>query len=699
MKAKFLVLAPFCIIIALVFIITCVPEQPQTTHSTGQYARASTTNILNQNKLNVIFPGQNLIIRTENDSNQRICYAIYEDAWLPKRHGKIQEGMCYDLERNTAGICDSESDLEIKDGKITPLNGALMLVFDPQDFNNEFLCSNTVPHTFYDGYKEEMCCNMHNPEECYNAVGVDVYRDIQITYSVTFTRHACIITGMGNYFKYKIENYEIEQKQERIPSDMTCTEIDDGSIVVETSALENGVHYIAYVSETPSGKREKTRTYTFVKTDVPYPSISNPNFDSIIYPENKEEMHEFYIFNEFLISAEYTEDLTAIWYRCDDGEWYRTEVEGRFAHVRVDESLCKTAGKHTVFYFAESSDINGTVNKYHFFQNTERPRLESLEIITEKAGTLYRLGMEAAVRSLLPQIPLTINWYEDGIFRGSEETISVPGGSKITVQYTPIDITRLKGTPINTTITTPNEPPETRDINISVYFKYPPVILATGDYHDPDSTPEGKSIYKWYRDGTFLGEGRELTLNPYPSGGIEIEYTPVDAAGLAGTPITKTISVSDYIMDYWLYLYALYHSNTTHCERIRNASLRSECLDTVGLSIQECSDRPQREKFFCLAFLTGNTEYCRYIEIEWYRLNCLAFIGGSPEECMTLGEGRDQCILQFASSTGNPELCTSVTDMDTKKLCIALAKKNPDLCSSISDPYMKETCSSDASYR
>jgi hypothetical protein len=697
MKVKYL-LTLFCIITALAFIIAYTIEPPAT-HSGEQYSGTSTTSVLNQNTLNVVFPGQNLTIRTENDSNQRICYSIYEDAWLPEKHRRLQEGVCYDFERNAAGICDSDSDLEIKDGKITPLNGAVMLVIEY--FNDtEFLCSNTVLRTFYDRYKEELCYNTHNPEECCNAVGVNVYTDARITHFATLARRACIITSAGNHFKYEIENYEIEQKQERIPSDMVCTEADDGSIVVETSVLGNGVHHIAYASETSSGKREETGTYTFVKTGVPYSHISNPNFISIIYPENKEEWNGFYIFSEFLISAEYTEDLTAIWYRCDKGEWHRAEAEGKFAYVRIDESLCKTPGKHTIFYFAESSGLNGTMNKDEFFQNTERPSTENPSIITERTGNTYTLEAQYEFNSPagLPNVLAIVEWHENGSIIGYEKSIEVPGGSSITARITSVDVTRLLGNPVNISTNVPNEPPEASDINISFHFRYPPVILATGEYQDPDSTKEGQSIYRWYRDGILINEGRELVMDLF-SLGMTVEYTPVDVTGLPGHPFSMTIS-DQALIDSWLYTFALYQSNLTYCERISNESLRSECHQIVDLAVRECGNRQVREKFFCLAFLKNDPEYCRYIDAEWYMINCMVLILGSPEGCMELDEdNRDSCMLEFASSTGNQGLCTNITNPDTRTLCTALANKNPDICYSISDPSLRERCVSDASYR
>jgi hypothetical protein len=700
MKPKYPVMVIFCIIIAA-FIITYITESP-TTHPAEQYASASTTSILNQNKLNVIFPGQNLIIKSKNTSVSVICYSIYDDAWLPEKRAEAHDGSCYDLEGNTVADCGPESDLETKDGTIKPLNGAEMITMAPQNFyDTEFLCSSTIPETFYDGYKEDICSKMNNPQECIDYPGVAYYNSDWRVHVRWWPKQLCIITGSGNHFKYKINDYSIEQKQERVPLDMLCKEADKNTIVVETNSLENGIHHIAYSAEDSSGNREKTRTYTFLKTDSPYSSVSNPNTGSMIYPY-KEETFWGYLFNEFLINAEYTEDLTAIWYSCDGGEWHRADVEGRFAHARIYETLCNSLGKHTVSYFAESSGINGTIYRYTFFQNTERPTTEKPSISMERASNKYVLEASYGFNSPagLPESETIVEWYENGTIIGYGKSIEVPGGSSITARLTSIDVSGLGSTPVNISIKVPNEPPQARDVNISVHFKYPPVLVAEADYHDPDSTPEGESLCRWYKDRTLISEGRELIPDSYISGEVTIEYTPVDSAGMAGNQFTKTISVPEDTMDTWLYFNALYHSNTTHCESIRNASLKSECLETVNLAISECSGRSQREKFFCLAFLKNDPNYCRYIDIEWYRTNCLVFISGSPEGCMSLDSAnRDSCIMEFASSTGNPDLCTNITNPDTKTLCVSLADKNPDLCSSISDPSMRDRCSSDASYR
>ena len=699
MKAKYLALVLLFFATAGMFIIyaTCNSGHAPSREKTIP----STTYIINQNKLNVIFPGQNLIIKSSNTSTSRICYSIYEDAWMPEREGKAYDGACYDFEGNVAGDCGPGSDLEIKDGTIMPLNGAEMFIIGPPDFNDtEFLCSNITPHIFYDGYKDEVCRSMKNTNECINSVGTGNYSDNKLIYFETRQTYACITTGGGNYFKYRIDNYNIEQKQERIPDDMTCLMANDSSITVETSSLESGVYNIAYTAETLPGTMEKTRTCKFVKTDLPYSSVSNPNFNSIMYPENKEETPGFYIFNELLINAEYTEELTGIWYRCDEGEWHISNAEGKFAYVKVDESLCKTVGEHSVFYFAESHDLNGTMNEYLFFQNTEKPWAENASIRMERAGNMYMLELNYEFNSPagLKEHPVILNWYQNGGIIGYGRTIDTWGGSSITVELIPADITGLRGAPVNLSITVPNEPPGASDINISVCFKYPPAIIAMGDYHDPDSTPEGQSIYKWYRGGILVGEGREMFPDFYLSQ-ITIEYTPVDAAGLAGGSISKAISIPEKLMDSWLYLSALYHSNATYCGRIRNASLSNKCLDIVGLSTEECSDRPAREKFFCLAFITSDPEYCNYIDINWYRLNCLTFVAGNPRGCADMGAGRDECIVEFASSSGNQDLCTNITEPDMNSLCNALASKNTGMCSSIADISLRKRCLSDASYR
>lgn len=581
----------------------------------------SILSILNPNTLDVLFPGQGLMISAGDGTGpSRICYAVYDDAWLPEKQGKADIDTCYDFEKNLVGDCGPESDLRIAHNRLIPVNNAKAFIISmPQFESDSFLCSGSNGIILDDDYKEKACYISDNRTIC-----VD-YIDYRSTYSMEdlpftegYERKACIKTGEGNHFKCYFKDYSLVQKQESVPRDLVCRDVNGSSetVAVDTSPIEDGVHHIVYRKEDSSGNVKEAKAYTFEKTDRPYTSVSNPNYFNMMYPENERISADFYVFDTFFINAEYTKGLTGVWYKCDDGEWQRAELEGRLSRIGIDESACKESGWHTIYHFAESYGLKGAVDEYEFVR-FERPRIENLSIGIEPInGTdMYRLtalGDFVSTRNL-PGTS-TVNWYENGSFKRRGTVFNASAGSNITLEYVPSDASGLEGTSVNATITTP-ETSVARDIEQAF-------ILAIEDY------------------------------------------------------------------------------NISLCEGIQDHNESMRCREAVEFGSRECADRTTRERFFCIAFLKNDTHYCDYIDLDWYRFNCLALISGSPDECMNLdGDERGLCITEFASSSGDPSLCASITDPDMRIFCKALASRDPGKCSSIDDPSLRERCSLQASYR
>jgi len=632
------------------------------------------------NNLDVIFPGQSIKFSLKNNSEEELCYSKYS-MWSTKSEFDFRVG-CYDFDYGRFGPCNEESDMEITKDSIVFINDVNISFITKDDFlngvvsNPKILNSSWLP-LFY-----------------------EIFYDFTENRSLFF-----YVTMPHNNFNIWIDNHKkIVYKKQQPPNKWEC--LDSGPLVINSDYMDNGVNSVAFRS--PSGGYN---TYFLFKSDEPYSVIHNPNNIDIVFSEEKTTIINITLYDYFFIKTEYIDVIDGVWYRCDDSPWKNHIINKKYTEIPIKHDICDGDGKHVFSFVIEYSGHNTTERLYSIAKSTKKPTIENVSIKLDTTNA-YNLHVNANYNSPnnINEIPNLLTypvfWYKNNqlITGALGKTLSVSkfpikNGDVIKVVYYPTDFTGFEGNPVSSEpFIITDLPPLAKGIDIYPDVIYPDSeVTASVQYFGFND--EGDSKYQWFLNEKMVGEEISIKFKSLNHGdNITFEYIPVDSNGLVGYPINKTKQI--IINDYYYIAWAIEQYNISLCEKINNIKDADLCRRGVETGLMKCENRPNREKFFCLAFLERDSVYCNYIDIEWYRNSCLVFVSGSQEECLSLnGDDRDSCIIGFASSTGDQEICNEMNDADMKTLCIAIAKHDIKICNSIKKPEIKEICIKDSFYK
>ncbi len=629
------------------------------------------------NHLDVLFPEQTITFSLKDRTGEPICISRYEP-WSPMHEMDFRDNACYDFDAGVSGQCDKESDLRITSNSIELTNNST---------RTEFIKS----YMFYGNSTPD-----RNVSFIYAWIFNSAIYNFTKDYSLRF-----YMNTTNNTIKLSIMNHEsMIYSIQQAPQEWDC--YDSGSVSISSDSLSEGSN--SFALKTPG--REYV-SYTIFKAEEPHLVVHNPNAKDLIFQQEENNSINMTLYDYIIIGAEYTDKIDRIWCRCDYGPWESRPAGGKYAETFITSDFCSRDGGHIITFMAEYQGMNTSTKKYALIKNTKRPSANVSILLNTENGYIY---LDCDYRSpndmdRMPDLFSPPIWYrnneliENALSSSLNPLIvSLDMGDEIRATYYPMDLTGLEGEPAHSeTIIIDDLPPFAGDIATIPEVIHPnSLVSAKGIYFGLDS--EGESEYRWYVNGSLYGEGSQIKLSGLDDiDSLMVEYTPIDSKGRAGYPLSKTLQVT--IDDNYYMSMAIENYDPTFCDRISISEQASLCREGVERGLQDCKDMPVNEKFFCLAFLKKDPAYCTYIYLDWYRFNCQTLVGGNPEDCMSLDNvNRDYCILEFASSTGNKELCANMTDPDMRILCNALADKNPDVCSQISDPQIRERCMSDASY-
>ena len=688
MKAEYLIIVFFGVAL-LAFVLS--DYQPRVIDEYPNTHSSEWIDIRNPNQLNVLFPGQELHIIAKENNLTELCYPEYTP-WSSSKEMVFRDGYCYDFDSNTAGDCNSESDMKISENVIYVINGGKSIP--------------SLSNTFYN--QEDFRCSekteVNTTDRQYKTVPYATY-------------FICIKTK-DNIFHVMITPDKIVYKRELFPTKWKC--IDKGEIIaIKANELSDGYHHFSFRGE------NLYSTYSLYKTNKPYSELYNPNWINIIFPDTEVTPLNRTIYNYFLINSEYTDDINRIWYRCNSGPWQSSTVEENYTKIKLNVSLCLMDNNNRlphdytnidgkirlnksfrILYMAESNEINETIKECWIFGDIKRPTLRNVSLHLDTDN--YIMSVHGDYNS--PEdvdVYLFSEWYVNNKHVTNAKTLDttqfgIRRGDRINAVTYPIDISGLGGEPVNSSsfiVNISSIPPVAENVRITPETIYPNSdISATGLYKGFDD--EGDSEYRWFVNGNYVGTGKKLRLKELElkSGDtVKVEYTPIDSNGLTGSPVINTLIITED--ERYYFMHAIEEFNFSFCEKIENSTRAQKCRVGVELGSKECNNRQLREKFFCLAFLNHDSFYCSYIDLDWYKTNCIVLSAGNPEDCLNPDEReRDICITEFASSTGNPDLCENIIDPDNNAMCVALANHDTSICSSITDPDLRERCKEQASY-
>jgi hypothetical protein len=628
----------------------------------------------NPNTLDVLFPGQKLVITPKGEADEEFCLSEYQP-WSSLTSVDLKE-RCYDLDNKVYGACDQESDIRIADGYIEFMNGAeisrkhMMHEITGWSENDFSLCSVTPT--------------------------AEIYRiDYRTPMEYGKNLFLCIKTG-GGFFStgFMFSQGMIHFKGEQTPTSWRC-EGPGRPATVLADDLTEGLHQLAF------RVGERHSTYSVYKTERPFSIIYNPNqYKRVMYGEDTVTINNQTLYGYFVLKSEYSDDIGVIWYRCDNSSWQIQNTSQRYSEIIINSTLCEGEGLHRIFYKIEHDGMMGEERYFSFIMHTRRPVLDSVSLFADHSS--YRIEARSGSSGEQGVTRIICKWYVNGNPYGVDESLYLPGisvdnGDLIEAACYPLDTFGLSGDPVYPEPLILDIPPSASGIRISPEPLYPDSgISVTSDYVGVDE--EGNSLYKWYVNGELASQ--EKTFSPdgtNPGDEITVEYTPVDIGGLAGTPVSTAFTLPSE--DYYYFSKAVLDYNISWCQQISDIRESQRCSDGVDFGSVECADRRNRERFFCMAFLMEDPGYCRYIDLDWYRANCVILTGGVPADCLNLSDSsRDFCIIEFASSRGDPDLCDDIGDHDMNTFCISVANREPESCYSISDSALRERCRRDSSY-
>ncbi len=149
--------------------------------------------------------------------------------------------------------------------------------------------------------------------------------------------------------------------------------------------------------------------------------------------------------------------------------------------------------------------------------------------------------------------------------------------------------------------------------------------------------------------------------------------------------VLETVSCFPEAIDQLSYDQCLYEKNETTAK---------ECRELVDFIESNCADRKLVERYFCTAFLKGDSRYCNCIDLDWYRMNCLAFMTKDPKVCLDVKEAywRDMCFKDVAIAAKDQKICSKIKSDDWRNMCDAVLTRNLELCKKIQDTEAKQEC-------
>ncbi|MCX6802452.1 MAG: hypothetical protein NT067_05080 [Candidatus Diapherotrites archaeon] len=117
------------------------------------------------------------------------------------------------------------------------------------------------------------------------------------------------------------------------------------------------------------------------------------------------------------------------------------------------------------------------------------------------------------------------------------------------------------------------------------------------------------------------------------------------------------------------------------------------CIKAVEVSGANCEADRAFEKFFCVAFLENDANYCEFIEVQWYRAACLAILSQDISRCNEAVNdfGKAMCIRDFAVSFSDFD-CKDLNEPGWTEFCSIARQRAVENCNSITDGGIKSAC-------
>lgn len=133
----------------------------------------------------------------------------------------------------------------------------------------------------------------------------------------------------------------------------------------------------------------------------------------------------------------------------------------------------------------------------------------------------------------------------------------------------------------------------------------------------------------------------------------------------------------------------------TKCRKI-DLSAFDEGLDESGILVNElseikpyirqCVNRSADERYFCVAILEDDVNYCGNIKEAYREILCKAHVLKEPGLCAELDDdNRDKCYQDYAVNKRDKATCEKIKSKDKRNSCLGVAFMNVDYCKDINE--------------